>query len=112
MRFTLTVNMENAAFREDDDSMERGAQLADGTYAAGYVEVARILREVATNVAACGLGGPCVDANGNTAGRWSMYEDVPLADELETLAQNEYMIDGHYLPTGQAMRDLAALLRK
>ena len=56
MRVTITTD--NAAFGESDYEMR--------------AEVARILREIADDLDNGKDGGPCIDINGNTVGRWSV----------------------------------------
>ena len=54
--FTLRIKCENAAFRDDDFDKAH--------------EVARILREIASDLVNGQDRGPALDANGNTVGRW------------------------------------------
>lgn len=64
MKFLLTINMDNAAFAEDEG---------------GGIELARILREVADRVDGrigpeAGSYGGVRDTNGNKCGRWEVTE--------------------------------------
>lgn len=56
MRFTLTIDCDNAAF--GDDSLERSRQ------------VTMLLDETVGRMEAGNIGGPIRDANGNTVGRF------------------------------------------
>ena len=38
--------------------------------------------------------------------------ELSLPDQLRYIAQNDYMIDGHYLPTGRTLHEAAALIDK
>ncbi len=61
MKFTLTIDMDNAAFGEDDNARSD--------------EVARILRKYATYFDSMGLGshsGAIHDFNGNIVGSWEV----------------------------------------
>ena len=65
--FALDIKTDNAAFGEDD-----------GPHTAGSVaaEVARILRELATDIENGGDGGAVMDINGNSVGRYRLeWED-------------------------------------
>lgn len=54
MDFTCKVNMDNAAFEDDD------------------AELLRIVEDVAAKIGQGRTNGTCVDANGNTVGEWSI----------------------------------------
>ena len=58
MKFTMEVNMDNAAF---EDSPEN--------------ELARILSVAAEQVKASYMGRACQDINGNTVGQWNVEDD-------------------------------------
>jgi len=61
--FRLTIQTDNAAFREDDGTP---------TSEARGVEVACILRAVAAHAEEGRCVGRCIDVNGNTVGEWEM----------------------------------------
>lgn len=69
MKFTLTIDCDNAAFADEDGETDRHSAAA---------EVARILSSTAENVAWYDEGG-CIDANGNGVGRWS-WQDQPAPE--------------------------------
>lgn len=61
MRFTLTIECDNAAFGESVTPRQR--------------ETVRVLRAVAERIAKGGdSDGKCMDANGNTVGRFGFEE--------------------------------------
>jgi len=37
-------------------------------------------------------------------------DELSLPDKLRYIAQNDYMIDGHYLPTGHTLNEAAHLI--
>lgn len=66
MRYTLTIDMDNAAFRDEGGDMGSGAR--------GW-EVARLLREAAADTETGldpGVRAPLVDFNGNRVGHWEV----------------------------------------
>lgn len=67
MKFTLTINCDNAAFKDDKDP-------ADDLYAC-LDELARLLRVAAMNVESGSVSRQLHDANGNACGRFDLNED-------------------------------------
>lgn len=61
MRFTLTIDCDNAAFCDEDGDWDKHAAAA---------QIARILVSTADNVRWSDRG-TCLDANGNTVGKWA-----------------------------------------
>lgn len=66
MRFTMTVDMDNAAFGEDGQGR---------LSVAGERELARILGNVVGQLESGNAAGTCRDANGNTVGQWGIRDD-------------------------------------
>ena len=74
MRFTMTVDCDNAAFE------------ADGN------ELARILHKLADSIAYNGLEeakDSLRDINGNKVGRWELSEPQPKRDDYRGFAQGD-----------------------
>ena len=67
MKFTLTINCDNAAFKDDNDP-------ADNLYAC-LDELARLLRNAAMNVESGSVARQLHDANGNVCGRFDLDEN-------------------------------------
>jgi len=71
MTLTITLQMDNAAFRDDDQPDECNHVRVD--------EVVRILNKLAKTIEACGLivddeDWPLIDINGNKVGRATVTE--------------------------------------
>lgn len=65
MKFTLTINCDNAAFGDPDDNRHNESTAA--------IEVSRILRHASVKIRGTGcLGGRVMDVNGNTVGKYEV----------------------------------------
>ena len=67
MKFTLTINCSNSAFKDDKNP-------ADDLYAC-LDELARLLRIAAMNVESGSVARQLHDANGNVCGRFDLNEE-------------------------------------
>ena len=63
MAFTLEMETEGAAFRAEDGGSHADAEAG---------EISRILSAIAGQVESGYRSGACLDANGNTVGKWRL----------------------------------------
>lgn len=61
MDFQMSINLDNAAFRDDEEHLDP-------------TDLARLLRQVAKRVEDGWNVGTCLDVNGNKVGRWEISE--------------------------------------